>query len=63
MAASSAPRVPGPGDRDPGSLAEGASRWEILRSYLTLAPIHIDAAIAYAAERAREESRLPLRPA
>jgi len=31
------------------SLAEGASREEILRSYPSLAPEHIDAAIAYAA--------------
>ena len=45
------------------SLAEGASREEIRRSYPTLAPIHIDAALAYAAELAREESLLPLHPA
>jgi len=45
------------------SLAEGASREEILRSYPSLEPIHIDAALAYAAELAREESLLPLRPA
>ena len=45
------------------SLAEGASREEILRSYPTLAPHHIDGALAYAAELAREESLLPLRPA
>ena len=44
------------------SLAEGASRDEILRSYPTLKPEHIEAAIAYAAELAREESLLPLRP-
>lgn len=43
------------------SLAEGASREEILRSYPTLKPEHIDAAIAYAAELAHEESLLPLR--
>ncbi|MGH8480154.1 MAG: DUF433 domain-containing protein [Gammaproteobacteria bacterium] len=43
------------------SLAEGASREEILRSYPSLAPEHIDAAIAYAAELAHEESLLPLR--
>jgi uncharacterized protein (DUF433 family) len=42
------------------SLAEGASREEILRSYPTLSPHHIDAALAYAAEFAREESLLPL---
>jgi uncharacterized protein (DUF433 family) len=43
------------------SLAEGASREEILRSYPSLRPEHIDAAMAYAAELAREESSLPLR--
>ncbi|MGH8609266.1 MAG: DUF433 domain-containing protein [Gammaproteobacteria bacterium] len=43
------------------SLAEGASREEILGSYPSLAPEHIDAAIAYAAELAHEESLLPLR--
>ena len=42
------------------SLAEGASRDEILRSYPSLRRIHIDAAIAYAAELAHEESLLPL---
>jgi uncharacterized protein (DUF433 family) len=42
------------------SLAEGSSRDEILRSYPTLRAEHIDAAIAYAAELAREESLLPL---
>ena len=45
------------------SLAEGASREKILRSYPSLAPEHIDAAIAYAAELAHEESLLPLRSA
>ncbi len=45
------------------SLAEGASREEILRSYPSLEPIHIDAVLVYAAELAREESLLPLRPA
>jgi uncharacterized protein (DUF433 family) len=43
------------------SLAEGSSRDEILHSYPTLRAEHIDAAIAYAAELAREESLLPLR--
>ncbi len=42
------------------SLAEGASRHEILASYPSLRPEHIDAAMAYAAELAREESLLPL---
>lgn len=43
------------------SLAEGASREEILASYPSLRPDHIDAAIAYAAELAHEEILLPLR--
>jgi uncharacterized protein (DUF433 family) len=42
------------------SLAEGASREEILASYPSLRPEHIDAAVAYAAELAGEESLLPL---
>jgi len=42
------------------SLAEGASREEILGSYPSLKPEHIAAAIAYAAELAHEESLLPL---
>lgn len=42
------------------SLAEGSSRDEILRSYPALKPEHIDAAMAYAAELAREESFLPV---
>ena len=44
------------------SLAEGASREDILRSYPSLKPQHIDAALAYAADLAREESLLPLLP-
>ncbi len=43
------------------SLAEGASRDEILRSYSSLRPQHIDAALAYAAELAHEERLIPLR--
>jgi len=43
------------------SLAEGASRDDILRSYPSVRPQHIDAALAYAAELAHEESLLPLR--
>jgi uncharacterized protein (DUF433 family) len=43
------------------SLAEGASHEETLRSYPSLRPEHIDAAIAYAAELAYEESIIPLR--
>ena len=42
------------------SLAESASRDEILASYPALLPQHIDAAMAYAAELAREEALLPL---
>lgn len=42
------------------SLAEGSSREEILRSYPSLDPMHIDAALAYAAELAHEELILPL---
>lgn len=45
------------------SLAEGAQRPEILRSYPTLRPEHIEAALAYAAELAREEAILPIRSA
>ena len=44
------------------SLAEGASRDEILRSYPSLRPFHIDAALAYAANLASEEILLPLQP-
>jgi uncharacterized protein (DUF433 family) len=43
------------------SLAEGATQTEILLSYPTLKPEHIQAALAYAAELAHEESLLPLR--
>jgi uncharacterized protein (DUF433 family) len=35
------------------SVAEGASREDILRSYPTLVTQHIEAALAYAAELAR----------
>ena len=44
------------------SLAEGATREDVLRSYPSLTPVHIDAAIAYAAELGHEESLLTLRP-
>ena len=43
------------------SLAEGASREEILRSYPSLQSQHVDAVLAYAAELAHEESLVPLR--
>lgn len=42
------------------SLAEGASHEEILRSYPSLLAEHIEAAMAYAAELAKEESLLPV---
>jgi len=43
------------------SLAEGSAKDEILRSYPSLKPDHIDAAMAYAAELAHEERLLPIR--
>jgi uncharacterized protein (DUF433 family) len=43
------------------SLAEGASKDEILASYPGLRVHHIDAALAYAAELAHEERLLPIR--
>lgn len=43
------------------SLAEGSTAEDILRSYPSLKPIHIAAAVVYAAELAHEESLLPLR--
>ena len=42
------------------SLADGSSTEEILTSYPSLNPKHIEAALAYAAELAREESLLPV---
>jgi uncharacterized protein (DUF433 family) len=42
------------------SLAEGAMDDEIFRSYPSLKPAHIRAAIAYAAALAREEELTPL---
>ncbi len=42
------------------SLAERCTHEEILASYPSLRPEHIDAAKSYAAELAREESLLPL---
>lgn len=38
------------------SLAEGATREEILKSYPSLKPAHIEASVAYAAERSTEGS-------
>ena len=43
------------------SLAEGSTSEEILRSYPSLRPEHIDAALAYAAELAHEERLVPIR--
>jgi uncharacterized protein (DUF433 family) len=43
------------------SLAEGATKEEILSSYLSLRISHVDAASAYAAELASEERLVPLR--
>jgi uncharacterized protein (DUF433 family) len=42
------------------SLAEGSSKEEILESYPSLRLEHMDAAIAYAADLAREERLIPL---
>jgi uncharacterized protein (DUF433 family) len=42
------------------SLAEGATNDEIIKSYPSLKPAHIRAAIAYAAALAREEELTPL---
>jgi uncharacterized protein (DUF433 family) len=42
------------------SLAEGTSTEEILKSYPSLQPEHVEAAMAYAADLAREQSLLPL---
>ena len=43
------------------NLAEGLTKDEILSSYPSLRPEHIDAALAYAAELAREERLVPIR--
>ena len=43
------------------SLAEGSTKDQILRSYPSLKPTHIDAALAYAAELAHEERLVPIR--
>jgi uncharacterized protein (DUF433 family) len=45
------------------SLAEGATPEHILADYPTLKPEDIQAALAYAAELAREEDLIPLRRA
>lgn len=43
------------------ALAEGADAPDILRSYPTLKPVHVRAAIAYAAQLVREEEITPMR--
>jgi uncharacterized protein (DUF433 family) len=43
------------------TLAEGASKEEILASYPSLRPDHISAALAYAAELAHEERMVPIK--
>jgi len=43
------------------SLAEGSTKEEILRSYPSLKPAHIEAALSYAAELAHEERLMPIR--
>ena len=45
------------------NLAEGANSEDILTSYPSLRPEHIQAALAYAAELAHEETLVPIRPA
>jgi uncharacterized protein (DUF433 family) len=43
------------------SLAEGATKDEVLASYPSLSIDHINAALAYAAELAHEERLVPIR--
>jgi uncharacterized protein (DUF433 family) len=43
------------------SLAEGATRDEVLASYPSLRVEHLNAALAYAAELAHEERLVPIR--
>ncbi len=42
------------------SLAEGATREQVLAAFSSLQEAHIDAALAYAAELARDEAAVPL---
>ena len=42
------------------SLAEGDTRAELFAAYPALTPDHVDAALSYAAELAREEQLLPM---
>jgi uncharacterized protein (DUF433 family) len=43
------------------SLAEGSTKEEILSSYPSLKPVHIDGALRYAADLAHEERLVPIR--
>jgi len=43
------------------SLAEGSTKEEILKSYPSLKPAHIEAALSYAAELAHEERLVSIR--
>jgi uncharacterized protein (DUF433 family) len=43
------------------SLAEGLTKEQILRSYPSLKLAHLEAALQYAAELAREERLVPIR--
>ncbi len=43
------------------NLAEGSTKDDILGSYPSLKPEHVDAALAYAAELAHEERLVPIR--
>ena len=43
------------------TLAEGSTRDDILHSYPSLRPEHIDAALAYAADLAHQERLVPIR--
>ena len=43
------------------SFAEGSTKGEILQSYPTLKPEHLEAALSYAAELAHEEQLIPIR--
>ena len=43
------------------SFAEGSTKQEILQSYPTLKPEHLEAALSYAAELAHEEQLIPIR--
>jgi uncharacterized protein (DUF433 family) len=43
------------------NLAEGSTKDDILGSYPSLRPEHVDAALAYAAELAHEERLVPIR--